>query len=277
MALMMMVVLCYTICSLSDKYAISKIGFDGNELTFLMASATAVFMTFTLPFVDTSVHWGLPAVMGIVLLAASKLLEFQMSARILTEMSAFELKAWLGICLFMSYFTDIWMKTQVFSWGRILFIAVTVLGLCMIAQAGKKEIHYKKMVLPLAVYLVAKYSYGLVIAATQPYISSTMTLYFALILLALILIPTAHPIKIFKEKRKGGVFVVVTKIPNVMGLLGENAVIAVSLANYSFIQPMILVVLFFLGIIKREEQHSPLNVMGGIVCIIGIVGFQLVV
>ena len=277
MALMIMVVVCYTICSLSDKYAIAKIGFHGNELTFLMASATAVFMTVTLPFVDTRVSWGLPAVLGIVLLAASKLLEFQMSALILTEMSAFELKAWLGLCLFMSYFTDIWMKTQGFSWGKILFIAVTVLGLFMIAQAGKKEISYKKMILPLIVYLVAKYGYGLVIAATQPYISSTMTLYFALILLALVLIPVAHPVRIFKEKGKGGVFVVVTKIPNVLGLLGENAVIAISLANYAFIQPMILVVLFFLGIFRREEQHSPLNVMGGIVCIIGIIGFQLAI
>lgn len=44
MLLMLMVVLCYTICSLSDKYAVAKIKFNGNELTFLMAAATAVFM-----------------------------------------------------------------------------------------------------------------------------------------------------------------------------------------------------------------------------------------
>lgn len=275
MALMLMVVLCYTLCSLSDKYAIAKIGFNGTELTFLMASATAIFMTVMLPFMDTHVSWGMPAVLGIVLLAASKFFEFQMSALILTEMSAFELKAWLGLCLFMSYFTDIWMETQRFSWRRIVFIVVTVLGLFMIAQAGRKEIHYKRILLPMIVYLIAKYGYGLVVAATQPYISSTMTLYFALILLALVLLPSAHPVRIFQEKRKGGVFVVLTKIPNVIGLLGENAVIAVSLVNYSFIQPMILVVLFFLGIFQRE-QHSRLNIVGGVVCIVGIVGFQLV-
>lgn len=276
MILMLIVVLCYTICSLSDKYAISKIGFNGNELTFLMAAATAAFMTVALPFVDTHVVWGLPAILGILLLAACKMLEFQMSALILAEMSAFELKAWLGICLFMSYFTDIGMKTQDFSWGKILFIAVTVLGLFMIAQAGKKEIHYIKIVFPLIVYLIAKYGYGFVIAASQKYISSTLTLYFALILLALVLMPVAHPVKIFQEKRNGGLFVVFTKIPNVLGLLGENAVIAISLVNYSFIQPMILVVLFFLGLVQKEEEHSRLNVAGGIVCIIGIIGFQLV-
>lgn len=274
MALMLMVVVCYTICSLSDKYAVSKIGFNGNELTFLMASATAIFMTAVLPFMDTYVIWGIPAFLGILLLAASKWLEFQMSARILTEMSAFELKAWLGLCLFLSYFTDIWMETQMFSWRRVLFIAVTVLGLFMIAQAGKKEIHYRRIVLPLAVYLAAKYGYGLVVAATQPYISPTLTLYFSLVLLALALIPAAHPVKVFREKRNGGVFVAVTKIPNVIGLLGENAVIAVSLANYSFIQPMILVVLFFLGIFRKEEERNRWGILGGVVCIIGILGFQ---
>lgn len=276
MALMLMVVLCYTICSLSDKYAVAKIKFNGNELTFLMAAATALFMTFTLPFVDTRVIWGIPAVAAILLLTASKMLEFQMSALILQDMSAFELKAWLGICLFMSYFTDILMKTQRFSWLRLGFIAVTVIGLVLIAQAGRKKIRYGKIVLPLIVYLIAKYGYGLVIAAAEPYISSTMCLYFALILLALILLPMAHPVRIFREKRNGGLFVVLTKIPNVAGLLGENAVIAVSLANYSFIQPMILVVLFFWGIARKEEEHDLLSVLGGIVCIIGIVGFQFV-
>lgn len=275
MALMLMVVLCYTICSLSDKYAVAKIKFNGNELTFLMAAATALFMTFTLPFVDTRVVWGIPAVAAILLLTASKMLEFQMSALILQDMSAFELKAWLGICLFMSYFTDILMKTQGFSWLRLGFIAVTVVGLVLIAQSGRKKIRYGKIVLPLIVYLVAKYGYGLVIAAAEPYISSTMCLYFALILLALILLPMAHPVRIFREKRNGGLFVVLTKIPNVAGLLGENAVIAVSLANYSFIQPMILVVLFFWGIARKEEEHDLLSVLGGIVCIVGIVGFQI--
>ncbi len=275
MVLMLMVVLCYTICSLSDKYAVAKIKFNGNELTFLMAAATALFMTFTLPFVDTRVIWGIPAVAAILLLTASKMLEFQMSALILQDMSAFELKAWLGICLFVSYFTDIVMKTQRFSWLRLGFIAVTVIGLVLIAQAGRKKIRYGKIVLPLIVYLIAKYGYGLVIAAAEPYISSTMCLYFALILLALILLPMAHPVRIFREKRNGGLFVVLTKIPNVAGLLGENAVIAVSLANYSFIQPMILVVLFFWGIARKEEEHDLLSVLGGIVCIIGIVGFQI--
>ena len=242
-----------------------------------MAASTAAFMTLLLPFsiLDTRVEWGIPSVLCICLITLSKLLEFQMAALVLREMSAFELKAWLGICLFLSYFTDIIRKTQVFSIGRIGFIAVTVVGLVLIAQAGREEIHYRKILFPLAVYLLAKYGYGLVIAASEPYISSTMVLYYALLLLTVILLPAAHPIRAFKKNAKGGLVVVVTKIPNVIGLLGENAVIAVSLANYAFIQPMILVVLFFLGIFRKEEERTGLSVLGGIVCIVGILGFQL--
>lgn len=58
-------------------------------------------------------------------------------------------------------------------------------------------------------------------------------------------------------------------------MLLENAVISISLANYSFIQPMILVTLFVIGLIRREKR-SQLNLIGSIICIVGIVAFQLV-
>lgn len=47
----------------------------------------------------------------------SKILEFKLSAIILDEISAFELKAWLGITLFMSYATDIFLgeKPSIFK------------------------------------------------------------------------------------------------------------------------------------------------------------------
>ena len=39
MLLMLAVVACYTICSLSDKYAVSKLKMNGSTLTFIMAAA----------------------------------------------------------------------------------------------------------------------------------------------------------------------------------------------------------------------------------------------
>ncbi|MDE5859184.1 MAG: hypothetical protein K2H23_02150, partial [Oscillospiraceae bacterium] len=112
MLIMLMVVAMYTICSLNDKYAVSKAKMNGAQLTFLMAAGTVPFLTMTLQFSDRTFTLSLPTFLFIFLTAASKLLEFSTGARILEQMSVFELKAWLGLTLFMSYFTDIVMYSE---------------------------------------------------------------------------------------------------------------------------------------------------------------------
>ena len=107
MLLMLAVVACYTICSLSDKYAVSKLKMNGSTLTFIMAAATAFFMLAYLPFDSRYFDGSLTAYIAILLMAASKFLEFQLAAVVLKEMSAFELKAWLGLTVFLSYGTDL--------------------------------------------------------------------------------------------------------------------------------------------------------------------------
>lgn len=275
MELMLLVVACYTVCSLNDKYAVAKVGLDGNRLTFIMASATAFFMLFYLPFAELRFSMCWQSFAFIVLLAASKMIEFQTAALVLKEMSAFELKAWLGICLFASYFTDVLRLVESLSFFRIGFIAVTATGLFLIAKSGGDKINYKKIVLPLIVYIAAKYGYGMIITYSEPYISSTPILFFALILISLVLLPKVGIKTLFKDNLKGKMFVILAKIPNVIGLVAENAVIAVSMSDYAFIQPMILVTLFAISFIQKEKR-SVCNLIGGIVCVIGIIGFQLI-
>lgn len=280
MALMLLVVACYTICSLSDKYAVAKLKFDGNSLTFLMAAATSLLMLFYLPFDSRVFLLSWQSFAAILLMATSKMLEFQLAAVILKEMSAFELKAWLGITVFLSYGTDLVSGVSALGIGTVWkfgFIALSAAGLFMIAKSGGRKINYRAILLPLIGYLGVKFGYGLIVrifCGDTCYISPTLSLFFALVLCAVILAPKVHPVKLFREKTKGSLFVSVTKIPNVIGLVCENIVATQSMANYSFIQPMILVVLFFIGLIRREEC-TKLNVIGGIVCIAGIIGFQL--
>ena len=250
MFLLILVVVCYTICSLSDKYAVSTAKFNGDELGFLMAAATAVFMACCLPFLDRTITLSWQSFAAIGLLCLSKILEFKLSAIILDEISAFELKAWLGITLFMSYATDIFLgeKPSIF---KFLFIVLTVAGLVFIAKSGRTDsgnINYRRIVVPLV--------------------------FFALILMAIILLPRAKPLEIFKKNQKGAWVVVLTKIPNVAGLLAENAVIAVSLASASFIQPMILCSLFVIALI-RKEPITKLRFIGSVICMVGIIGFQV--
>ena len=273
--MMLGVTACYTISSLSDKYAVSKAKFSGNEFTFLMCFSMSVFLALTLPFQKLYFTFTWQSFVAILLIALCKLSEFQMSALVLKELSAFELKAWLGITLFVSYITDVFYGADM-RILKILCIALTVTGLVFIAKSGKEsKTNYKKIVIPLILYLAAKYGYGLIIKAFTPYIAPTVQLLPALVLITLLMLFFIKPSGILKKNKEGALKVVLARIPNTIGMLLENAVIAISLASYSFIQPMILVVLFFIGLI-RKERCSRLNLIGGIICVIGVVAFQLV-
>lgn len=271
--LMLAVTACYTICSLNDKYAAAKANFSGDEFTFLMCSSMSVFLAASLPFQNLSFSFTWQSFLAVLLVAACKMLEFQMSARVLKQLSAFELKAWLGITLFASYFTDIFFGSEL-SVFKLICIFATAAGLVFIARSSKGGVNYKQIILPLVLYLVSKYGYGLIIRSFSPYASSTMQLLPAMVIISLIMLPRVHIRELIKNNRSGVVKVVLARIPNTLGMLLENAVISISLANYSFIQPMILVTLFVIGLIRREKR-SRLNLIGSMICIVGIVAFQL--
>lgn len=271
--LMLAVTACYTICSLNDKYAAAKANFSGDEFTFLMCSSMSVFLALSLPFQNLSFSFTWQSFLAVLLVAMCKMLEFQMSARVLKQLSAFELKAWLGITLFASYFTDILFGSEL-NIIKLICIFATAAGLVFIARSSKGGVNYKQIILPLVLYLVSKYGYGLVIRSFSLYASSTMQLLPAMVIISLIMLPRVHIRELIKNNRSGVVKVVLARIPNTLGMLLENAVISISLANYSFIQPMILVTLFVIGLIRREKR-SRLNLIGSIICIVGIVAFQL--
>lgn len=271
--LMLAVTACYTICSLNDKYAAAKANLSGDEFTFLMCSSMSVFLALSLPFQNLSFSLTWQSFLAISLVVVCKMLEFQMSARVLKQLSAFELKAWLGITLFASYFTDILFGSEL-NIIKLICIFATAAGLIFIARSSKGGVNYKQIILPLALYLVSKYGYGLIIRSFSPYASSTMQLLPAMVIISLIMLPRVHISELIKNNRSGVVKVVLARIPNTLGMLLENAVISISLANYSFIQPMILVTLFVIGLIRREKR-SRLNLIGSIICIVGIVAFQL--
>lgn len=271
--LMLAVTACYTICSLNDKYAAAKANFSGDEFTFLMCSSMSVFLAVSLPFQNLSFSLTWQSFLAISLVTVCKMLEFQMSARVLKQLSAFELKAWLGITLFASYFTDILFGSEL-NIIKLICIFATAAGLVFIARSSKGGVNYKQIILPLMLYLVSKYGYGLIIRSFSPYASSTMQLLPAMVIISLIMLPRVHIRELIKNNRSGVVKVVLARIPNTLGMLLENAVISISLANYSFIQPMILLTLFVIGLIRREKR-SRLNLIGSIICIVGIVAFQL--
>ena len=62
----------------------------------------SIFLAFTLPFQELYFVPVWQSFAAVALVAICKMLEFQMSARVLTQLSAFELKAWLGVTLFVT-------------------------------------------------------------------------------------------------------------------------------------------------------------------------------
>lgn len=268
---------CFTITSLNDKYASAKLKLGGNETTFLMALGTSFFMLFYLPFADRffTVSW--QSFAAILTIAFLKFVEIELSVRILREMSAFELKAWLGITLFLSYTLDLMTGNEpmgIQTAYKFAAIAVTSIGLFLIAKSENKTIHYKTILLPLIFYLAEKFCYGLVVNVSQTYISPTVSLFLAFMILTVLLAPRVRFVKLLKEKPKGTGLVLAAKIPNTVGLVCENLTAAASITNYSFIQPIILASLFVIQLIRREAT-SKLNLAGGILCVLGIILFQV--
>ncbi len=274
-ALMLGVTVCYTITSFSDKYAVSKAKFSGDEFTFLMCSSLAFFTLLSLPFQNIYFTLTWQSFAAILLIALCKIFEFQMSAVVLRQLSAFELKAWIGVTLIVSYLTDVIYGSELAAM-KLLCIAATVTGLALIVKSGREnKIEYRKIAVPLVLYLTAKYSYGLIIKTFTPYVSPTMQFMPALVLVSLVMLTKIRPHEIFKKNKTGAVNVILARVPNTIGMLMENAVISVSLASYSFIQPMVLILLFAIGIIQKN-RYSRLNLAGSIICIAGVVIFQLV-
>lgn len=269
---MLTVTACYTYTTLNDKHVVASTKMSGSLFTFLMCSSMAVFLLFCLPFFEMKFVFSWQAFAAIALMILCKLAELFMSAAIFKEMSAFELKAWIGVTLFVSYATDVFYGVD-FRIISLLFIIMTVVGLAFIVFAEKEEKpNYRKILLPLVLYLASKYGYGLVVKAFKPYISSTLLLLISLVVISIILLPTLKAEEI-KNNKKGSLMVALARIPNTVGMLAENAVALVSLTSYSFIQPMILVTLFAIRIIRKED-FTYKNILGGILCIAGLILFQ---
>lgn len=273
--MMIGVAVLYAFCNIKDKQAISDYNLSGNEFSFFLAAPISLFLLPVLAFQSTYFTLSWQSFLAVALLTVQRFIEFQTAALILKVISAFELKAWLGLTLIISYFTDLLFDAS-FNLLKLLCLAAMISGLTLIVKSEKKvKVNYKSIILPLIIYIISKYGYGVIIKGFAPHVSSTLLMVLAHLLIALLLLPFLNFKKLFKEKRKGIVIVTLARIPNTAALLLESAVVMVSLVSYSFIQPLVLITLFLVDIIKKEP-YSRLNLFGSIICILSFIAFQLI-
>ncbi len=154
----------------------------------------------------------------------------------------------------MSYATDIFLgEKPAFS---SFFYRAYCCRTCFIAKSGRTDsgnINYRRIVVPLVFYLWQRYGYGIVVRASENYISRPWRCSFALILMAIILLPRAKPLEIFKKNQKGCMVVVLTKIPNVAGLLAGERCYCCESCECVIYQPMILCSLFVIALIRKKS------------------------
>ncbi|MCC8068246.1 MAG: hypothetical protein LIO71_00535 [Ruminococcus sp.] len=270
---MLCVVVSYTFCSYSDKYFISKAKMSSNTFTFFLSLSMLIFMGMYLPL-DFYIYPTVETIVLLGLFTLCKILEFKLTAYTLTELSAFELKAWLGLGVFISYFYDVMFNGVSFSMISVTFIAMTVIGLFLITIDGSKKINYKKISLGLVGVVFAKSGYGIVIHRLKDTCSSTLAMCIAFFLICLGMLTFYNPIAEFKRQPKDIAKLSAVRIVNTIGSLIENYVAQMSVISYSLIQPLILILMFIINIVKHEKT-SYKGIIGGIVCIIGIISLQL--
>lgn len=286
----------YTICTLNDKKTVSRGGLSGSEFTFFISASTAAFMLPCLPFLHLRAAL-CPQTFGIsALLVANKLCEFYTAAVCLSVLSAFEVKAWLGLAMFLSYGADCAIFGEAPSASNLACLPFALAGLALIASGsgnGRKLTRGEllRLIPAMALYIFAKFSYGLIMRAGEPYLSKNTGLFISMLALMAIM-----AVAIFPKRAEGGLLkrlylanerpcdyavfkkmlliVFLTRLPNIAGLLAENALIGMSLTLYSFVQPLILVTLFFITIAKRE-RFTAKNLLGSLMCVGAIAMFQI--
>ena len=276
-AVMLSVVACYTLCAFNDKYAVSKARLTGAELSFIMSAGTIFFLLILMPFMKAEVHITPMALLPVALITLCKYVEFSVLPKILFCMTPFELKGWVGLTLFMSYFTDVVFYGTAPSLFGIMFILVTLAGLALVARADRSEINYREIWMFLVLYLLAKFGYGLTMRTTKDILPNNITLILALTVLMFISFARIKTKDMISrpEGMKGVLIVAAAKLPNALGMLGENYTASRSLANYSFIQPLILISLFIAALTDKKRSLPLMSKIGGVVIACGVVGFQL--
>ncbi|MCH5267268.1 MAG: hypothetical protein J1E62_02895 [Lachnospiraceae bacterium] len=277
MIYLLITVLCYTICTISDKYSISKYRITPSEFTFLISASSCIFMVPAFFFTRNYFELSLNSFLTIALLSIDKIVEFSTSAAVLKKLSGFETKAWLGTAMFLSYFSDITFFHVDFSLLKLLCIFIVCGCLVAMVKDGKNEgkNRYKGIGLILILYILSKYFYGIIIKIGSDSISPTISVYAALLVVTVIFWFKVKPAELLKEKRGGTGIVFLTRIPNALGLVCENLLIGISLTMYSMEQPVILALLLFYSFIRRENT-SKLSMVSGIICLIAVFAFKLV-
>lgn len=275
----LLTVVCYTISSLGDKYISAKLKCSPAEFAFVVSFATMVWIGVTFP----ATGWGFQFNMrnGLILLSLVvwKVMEFYTSALLLKAVSAYELKAWLGINIVCSYFFNVIhgiYKADI----RVMFSsAVLLLGIVMIMKGrdDKKqsaEGGFGKLSVLFLMFITSKFLYGLMLGQMTRACKTTSVLFIVMFVTALLQLPRIHVRELAGRKGIGGA--VLTRLPNAAGLIMEALIAVENIFLYAMIQPIQLALLFAASIVKKEPMGK-MKLTGSLLCIFSVCAITVLI
>lgn len=256
-------VICYMISSLGDKYISKRLDCSPAQFSFIVSFFTAIWLGLTLPFTGVEFIFSGWNVFLLLALAGCKILEFYTSALLLKTVSAYELKAWLGINILVSYAVGIVQSKYTFHWQILVCGIFLMIGIFEIVREQKQVFRLTGLFL---LFILSKFGYGWLIAKMLG-CRVTTTLFLVMVLVALIQLPGVKLKEIVKKQ--GLITGTVTRIPNAVGLFTESMAAMQSVFLYAMVQPIQLALLFIISLIKKEKMGKR-KFYGSLVCILAV-------
>ncbi len=122
----------YSLTAYGDKYISARLKCTPGEYTFLVSVVTVFWLVLCLPFTGWRLGMDRYSFFILACLVVWKVLEFYTTAVLLKDMEPYELKAWLGINVILSYGINLWEGKSRFQTGIRLFSLCLLLGIWLI-------------------------------------------------------------------------------------------------------------------------------------------------
>lgn len=274
----MLTVACYTISSLGDKYISSKLKCTPPEFAFIVSFATMIWIGVLIPFTGWGFVFTVHNLFLLLSLVVWKIMEFYTSAVLLKTVSAYELKAWLGINIAWSYYYNTIQGIYQWNIWVVLFTLMLFTGIIMIVQGqtvqeGAFSISKKRLCILFLLFIASKFLYGLTMGQMTE-CKTTSVLSLVMLLTALMQWKRVKIKELIKRSGMTGAFL--TRIPNAAGLILEAFAAIESLFLYAMIQPVQLALLFIVSLVKKEPMRKK-KLAGSLLCIFSVCAITVLV
>lgn len=262
----MLTVVFYAITAYGDKYISVRLKCSPGEYTFLVSSATVLWLVICLPFTGWNLQLERQSLILLVFLVGWKVLEFYTTAVLLKTMEPYELKAWLGINVVLSYGINLWEGKSKVQLCMVVFAVALIIGITLIitSQKGKK---ISQNIVVCLLYIFSKFMYGIHMGDMSQYGNSTTILIIVLSVVAMLQLPKLRMKSIPKKKELATA--IMSRLTNGAGLITEAEAAVTNIYFYTLIQPLQLFVLFVISLLTKIPMNRKKR-LGSVLCVAAV-------